>query len=310
MALLVALLWPGAVAQALTARVSGQPAPVGVSSELTLPKAIVLGLVEGVTEFLPISSTGHLLVAERLMGIGTRSDAAKEAADAYAVIIQLGAIGAVLLISWRRVVDVFAGLLGRSATGKRLLLNLVTAFLPAAALGVALDSTFDSKLLKPTPVAIAWLVGGVCILLLGRRYRAAKAGGRGLDQLTWQHAGLIGVAQSLALWPGVSRSLVTIVGAILLGYRLVDAVEFSFLLGLCTLSAAAGYSILKDGSLVFDSYGTVTPLIGMVVAFVSAAVAVKWMIGYLNSHDLSVFGWYRIAAGVAAFALIASTTKL
>jgi undecaprenyl-diphosphatase len=117
---------------------------------------------------------------------------------------------------------------------------------------------------------------------------------------------MIGVAQSLALWPGVSRSLVTILGAILLGFRLRDAVEFSFLLGLCTLSAAAGYSLLKDGSLVFDTFGTTTPLIGMVVAFVSAAVAVKWLVAYLNKHDLSMFGIYRLVAGVVTLGLVAA----
>ena len=273
---------------------------------LSAAKAVVLGLVEGVTEFLPISSTGHLLVAERLLDVGTQSDDAKKAADAYAVIIQLGAIAAVLLISWRRVVDVLQGLVGRSETGRRLLINLLAAFVPAAAVGVLFDSVLEKHLLKPVPVAIAWIVGGVAILGLSRRLTASNTSGRLLDAMTTRHALIIGVAQALALWPGVSRSLVTIVAAILLGFRVSDAVEFSFLLGLCTLSAAAGYSLLKDGSLVFDTFGTGTPLIGMLVAFVSAAVAVKWMVAYLNKRDLSIFGIYRVVVGVATLVLVAT----
>ncbi len=273
---------------------------------LSAAKAVVLGLVEGITEFLPISSTGHLLVAERLLDVGTQSDDAKKAADAYAVIIQLGAIAAVLLISWRRVLDVLQGVVGRSETGRRLLFNLLAAFVPAATVGVLFDSVLEENLLKPVPVAIAWIVGGVAILGLSRRLAASNTSGRLLDAMTPRHALIIGVAQALALWPGVSRSLVTIVAAILLGFRVSDAVEFSFLLGLCTLSAAAGYSLLKDGSLVFDTFGTGTPLIGMLVAFVSAAVAVKWMVAYLNKRDLSIFGIYRVVVGVATLVLVAT----
>jgi undecaprenyl-diphosphatase len=273
---------------------------------MSTAKAVVLGLVEGITEFLPISSTGHLLVAEKLMDVGTQNDDAKRAADAYALIIQLGAIAAVLVISWRRVVDVLQGVVGKSETGRRLLLNLICAFVPAAVVGVLLDSTLEKHLLKPVPVAAAWLVGGVAILFFAKKFKEAQTSGRVLDAMTPKDAVMIGVAQSIALWPGVSRSLVTILGAILLGFALKDAVEFSFLLGLCTLGAAAGYALAKDGSLVFDTFGTTTPLIGMVVAFVSAVVAVKWMVAYLNKRDLSLFGFYRIGVGVLALVLVAT----
>ncbi len=288
-----------------TSAVSAKTVPT-TKFPLSTAKAVALGLIEGVTEFLPISSTGHLLVAERLMDVGTQSDDAKEAADAYAVIIQLGAIAAVLVVSWRRVLDVLQGLVGRSETGRRLLLNLIAAFVPAAVVGVSLDSTLEKHLLKPVPVAIAWLIGGVAIIVLARRFTSSHESRRLLDAMTTKQALIIGLAQALALWPGVSRSLVTIVAAILLGFRLRDGVEFSFLLGLCTLSAAAGYSFLKSGSLVFDTFGTRTPLIGMVVAFASAVVAVKWMVAYLNKRDLSVFGFYRIIAGVVTLALVAA----
>lgn len=286
--------------------VSTQTTTEPMKIPLSTPKAVALGLIEGITEFLPISSTGHLLVAERLFDVGTQSDDAKKAADAYAIIIQLGAIAAVLVISWRRVLDVLHGVVGKSPTGRRLLLNLIAAFIPAAVIGVLFDSTLEKHLLKPIPVAVAWVVGGVAIIVLATRFRSTHSSGRLLDAMTPKHALIIGVAQALALWPGVSRSLVTIVGAILLGFRLSDAVEFSFLLGLCTLSAAAGYSLLKDGSLVFDTFGVLTPLLGMAVAFVSAAVAVKWMVAYLNKRDLSLFGFYRVGVGLLTFALVAA----
>jgi undecaprenyl-diphosphatase len=299
-----ALASPAATPAPMQAATPTDAAKADVS--LSIPKAIALGLIEGVTEFLPISSTGHLLVAEKLMNVGTQNDKAKDAADAYAVIIQLGAIGAVLLISWRRVLDVLQGVIGKSETGRRLLINLIAAFIPAAVVGVLLDKLLEKYLLKPVPVAIAWLVGGVAIIAVAKKFKAAQHTGRLLDAMTPKDAVMIGVAQAVALWPGVSRSLVTIVGAILLGFCLRDAVEFSFLLGLCTLSAAAGYSLLKDGSLVFDTFGTTTPLVGMVVALASAAIAVKWLVGYLNKHDMSLFGIYRIVAGVVTLGLVAA----
>ncbi len=275
--------------------------------QLPVWKAVILGLIEGITEFLPVSSTGHLLVAERLLDLGT-TPATKDAIDAYTVIIQLGAIVAVLVLSWRRVLDVFQGLIGRSSTGRRLLFNLIVSFVPAAIIGLVGQKLIEDELLKPVPVAIAWLVGGVAILGLAARYRRAVSSGTDIDSLTVKHAVLIGCAQVLAMWPGVSRSLVTILAGIFVGLKLRDAVEYSFLLGLLTLSAASVYSIAKDGSLVGDTYGWGTPLIGMAVAFISALIAVKWMVAFLNNRDLTVFAWYRIAIGVAALALVAAGT--
>ena len=275
-------------------------------SELTTGKAVVLGLVEGLTEFLPVSSTGHLHVAEQLMDVG-KTSATKNAMDTYTVIIQVGAILAVLLISWRRVVEVFQGLIGRSTEGRKLLLALAAAFVPAAVIGVVLDKAIGDDLLKTLPIALAWIVGGVAILVFGPRYRSAQRGGRALESLTVREGAIIGVAQALALWPGVSRSLVTILAAIIIGLSLEAAVEFSFLLGLLTLGAATVYKLGRDGSLVFDTYGKASPLIGIAIAFVSAAVAVKWMLAYLHRHDLTVFAGYRLAIGVVALGLMATT---
>lgn len=274
--------------------------------ELTNAKAVVLGLVEGITEFLPISSTGHLHVAEQLLNVG-KTSTTKDATDSYTVIIQVGAILAVLLISWRRVVEVFQGLIGKSEPGRRLLLALLAAFVPAAVIGVALDKTIEKHLLKTAPIAAAWIVGGLVILALRSRRQGAHSVGRALESITPKEALIIGVAQSLALWPGVSRSLVTILAALLIGLGLSAAVEFSFLLGLLTLGAATAYKLLKDGSLVFDTFGKTSPLIGIVVAFGSAAVAVRWMIGYLNRKELTVFAYYRIVVGVVTLGLMATT---
>jgi undecaprenyl-diphosphatase len=129
--------------------------------------------------------------------------------------------------------------------------------------------------------------------------------GRVLEQLTPRHALVIGLAQVIALWPGTSRSLVTIVAALLLGYSMAAAVEFSFLLGFLTLGAATGYQVLKDGQLMIDAFGLLTPIVGLVAAFFGAAVSIKWMVGYLERHDLSIFGWYRLfIAAVVALALV------
>ena len=283
-------------------------AALGTATE-TLPawKAVILGLVEGITEFLPISSTGHLLVAERLLDLGTTSTT-KDAIDAYTVIVQLGAILAVLVVSWRRVLDVLNGLIGRSEKGRKLLVNLIISFVPAAVIGFVGKKLIEDKLLKPVPVAAAWIVGGaVIVLMIGRDRRAATEGST-IDMLTPRNAAIIGFAQALAMWPGVSRSLVTILAAVLVGMKLRDAVEYSFLLGLLTLGAASVYSIAKDGSLVGDTYGWSSPILGMVVAFVSALIAVRWMVAYLNNRDLTVFAWYRFAAGATCLALVAAGT--
>ncbi len=281
---------------------------VAAKKELTNVKAAVLGLVEGVTEFLPVSSTGHLLVAERILKVGQNKNT-KEATDAYTVIIQLGAILAVLVVSWRRIESIIMGLIGKSADGRKLLIALVCALVPTAIIGLALDKTAEKYLLKVPVVAAAWALGAVAIFLLHSRYKNAQAGGKALELLTPKKAVIIGLVQTIAVaLPGTSRSLVTILAAVVLGFSLSAAVEFSFLLGLATLSAAALLKIKTDGQLVIDTFGTTAPLIGLVVAAVSAGVAVKWMISYLNNHDLRLFGIYRIGAAVVTLGLLAAGT--
>ncbi len=277
------------------------------ANELTIPKAIVLGVVEGVTEYLPISSTGHLTVTEKLLDVG-QTDATRDVTKSYTVIIQIGAILAVVGLYWGRLVGMLQGVTGRNPAGRRLLLALILAFLPAAAFGLVLGDTIQQQLFGTGPVAAAWIVGGIGILVFVRVFRRPPNVGLRLEEIGPRHAIIIGLAQSLALWPGVSRSLVTIVAALLVGLALPAAVEFSFLLGLATLSAASLYEIAKHGSEVIDAFGWVSPIVGIVAAFIAAVIAIKWLVDYLSKHDLSIFGYYRIVVGVLALVLLATHT--
>jgi undecaprenyl-diphosphatase len=276
---------------------------------MTWWKAAVLGVVEGLTEYLPVSSTGHLLVASDLLGLGT-SDADIEAANTYAIAIQFGAILAVAGLFWTRFRDMLLGLVGRSASGRHLLVVLVIAFAPAAVLGFLFDDLIEEQLFAPWPIVAAWFVGGVGILalerfgLIPRRGEAVTEGTDPLMSITYRQALIIGLAQTVAMWPGTSRSLMAILGALLVGVGMAAAVEFSFLLGFVTLTAASVYSLLNDGGALVDQFGLLDPLIGLLFAFVSAVIAIKWMVAYLQQHSLSIFGWYRIVAATVTGSLI------
>lgn len=265
-------------------------------------QALILGLVEGLTEYLPVSSTGHLLVTQRLLGIPE-----SEAANAYAIVIQAGAIVAVLALYRERVQDAVLGMVGKSETGARLARSLLVAFLPAAVLGVLFDEKIEAYLFGPWPVIAAWAVGGVLILAIARHIQGRR--GVELTALTWKAALLIGTIQCFAMWPGVSRSLSTILGGLLAGLGLGAAVEFSFLLGLLTLGAATGYKLLDSGQVLLAEYGVSQLLIGFGAAWVSAMLAVKWMVGWLTKHGMTVFGWWRLLAALAV-AIMLSTGRL
>jgi undecaprenyl-diphosphatase len=276
-------------------------------SLLSAGEAVVLGVVEGVTEFLPISSTGHLLVASRIMGLPD-SGAAGDALKSYEIAIQFGAILAVLLLYRRRVGVMVEGVVGRSEQGRQLLTAVAIAFVPAAVVGLVSEKLIKDVLFGVAPVVIAWIVGGVAVLVLSRRGLVGPRGGRALEAITTRDALVIGGAQVLALWPGTSRSLVTIVAALLLGLSMEAAVEFSFLLGFVTLGAATVYETAKDGKLMIDTFGIAIPLLGLVVAFVAAVVSIRWMVGYLSRHDLAIFGWYRLVVAALAITLVATGT--
>jgi len=287
---------------------------------MTLLQSLLLGIIEGVTEYLPVSSTGHLIVAQRLMGIGTGDELSKQAADAFAICIQGGAILAVLGLYWSRVMQMLRGLFGKDAEGFRLLVAMVCGFLPAAVIGLAFNDWIEAHLFGLWPVVGAWMVGGVAILGVGwwRRGHPAQGGGRELVEITWKMAMIIGFMQCVAMWPGTSRSLMTIVGGVMVGLTLRAAVEFSFLLGVLTLTAATAkkavwpvsqggeaYDCLFGGfHLMLDQFGPANMVIGVVAATISAAIAVKWMVGYLQRHGMGLFGWYRIGIGVLVGGLL------
>ena len=259
-------------------------------------EALTLGIVEGITEYLPVSSTGHLLLTQRLLGFSNG-----KIANAYAICIQAGAILAVLGLYAARVKAMLQGLVGRDRDGARLVLCLCAAFAPAAVIGMLFDKRIEQYLFGLWPIVGAWFVGGLVILWFARR---PLAPGRALTSLTWQHAALIGLAQCVAMWPGTSRSLVTILAGVLLGLSLQAAVEFSFLLGMITLSAATGYKALQHGPEMLQAYGAQSIFIGFAAAWLSAVLAVRWMVNYLNKHGLLVFAYWRLALATAVAALL------
>ena len=285
-------------------------------------QAFILGVIEGITEYLPISSTGHLLVAQHLMGVDAGSNGAKAAADTFAICIQGGAILAVLGLYYQRVIQMICGVLGRDPEGLRLAISVVAGFLPAAVIGLLFNDWIEAKLFGMWPVIFAWVMGGILILAAAwwRKRNPAKGGGMALLELSWKMALLIGLLQCVAMWPGTSRSLMTIVGGLLVGLSVRAAVEYSFLLGVLTLTAATAKKALwkvhgldaavdvwfGGAKLMWQHYGPLPLAVGVVAAMVSAAIAVKWLVSYLQSHGLSIFGWYRIALGAGLGGLLAA----
>jgi undecaprenyl-diphosphatase len=274
-------------------------------------EALLLGLIEGITEYLPISSTGHLILAAALLGLDEPA-AMREAVNAFLIIIQGGAILAVLGLYRRRVGEMIRGVRQWCGPGLHLAGNLTISFLPAGILGVLLNDPIERYLFYPGPVVAALAAGGVAMLLIGRWQRrvfhdadAAHLDARtfvDIEHLTWRRALLIGVLQCFAMWPGTSRSMMTIVGGMMVGMRPRHAAEYSFLLGLPTLGGACLYRAMQlagqDGNPVALLGGWLPVLVGFVAATLSAALAVKWLVAYLTRHGLALFGWYRVALAI------------
>jgi undecaprenyl-diphosphatase len=261
--------------------------------------ALALGVIEGLTEFLPVSSTGHLLVAQRLLGIPESPQA-----NAFAICIQAGAVAAVLLLYAGRARQLALGIAGRDPVGRRIARDLAVAFAPAAVLGAAFDEAIERELFGAWPVVVAWIAGGLAILLWERRPARRRGGARGLEALGAWRALAIGLAQCLAMWPGTSRSLVTILAAALVGLSLPAAIEFSFLLGVLTLGAATAYKGLQHGALMLETFGALPLLAGFLSAALAAVAAVRWMVAWLSGHGLLVFAWWRLLAGGAVAAAL------
>ena len=291
---------------AVTPSASPAPEPAADDATLSIADAVILGVVEGLTEYLPVSSTGHLLLATEILGL-TDTEQEKAAADAYVIVIQVGAIIAVLVLYWRRVWSMVLGILGRDPAGRRVAVALIASVIPAVVIGVLGEQLLKDYLFDLWPITAAWLVGGVVILAVSRHdVRSGHDSNEGdaLEQLTARRALIIGLLQCVAMWPGVSRSLITILGGRLVGLSTQAAVEYSFLLGLVTLTGASVYETAKEGGAIIDTLGVGAPAVGIVAAFIAAALSIKWMVGYLNRHSLAIFGWYRIALAAVVAALL------
>ncbi len=281
-------------------------------------EAVILGVVEGITEYLPISSTGHLLLTNELLGLNREEPlrgedeqllltpdgnvvTLKEAADAYAIVIQAGAILAVLILYWSRIYQAALGCLGLNPVGRRLARNLLLAFLPAAVLGLLFNDLIESVLFAPLPIAIALAVGGFLMIGVENWRKHQHMGGddvTDLHTLGVRQSLLIGFLQCVAMWPGTSRSMMTIVGGYIAGLPPAKAAEFSFLLGLITLTAAAGYKTVTSGPALFLAIDTGPLLLGIAVAFLAAALAIKWLIAWLTRHGLAIFAYYRFVLAI------------
>jgi len=254
---------------------------------------ILLGIVEGLTEFLPVSSTGHLILASDLLGY----DPAKWAT--FNVVIQLGAILAVVVLYWRTFWTVAVGLLARDGQSWRFLRNLLVAFLPAAVIGLALHSHIEALLGAPKVVAVALIVGGIAIILIERTIETGEI--HGTSNIPLVRALGIGFIQCLAMIPGVSRSGATIMGALSLGVDRKTAAEFSFFLAVPTMLGATALELFKSRhELMSGAVNWVDIAIGFVVAFLVAIAVIKWFVGLVSRRGFYPFAWYRIAAGLAA----------
>lgn len=253
---------------------------------------MILGIVEGLTEFLPVSSTGHLIVAGSFLGY------TGERAKVFEIVIQAGAILAVCWEFRARLIGAVAGLRS-DRVAQRFVVNLIVAFIPAAVLGLLFAKAIKRHLFAPLPVALAFIVGALVILWVERRMRIAPSRVRidDVDDMRWPDALKIGIAQAFALIPGTSRSGATIIGGMLFGLSRPAATRFSFFLAIPTLLAACAYDFLRNRALfsVQDLQGLA---IGFVAAFVAAFLCVRWLIRYVSRHDFVPFAWYRIAFGL------------
>jgi undecaprenyl-diphosphatase len=338
-----------------TSNMHASATSVVVLSPLTYTDAAVLGLVEGATEFLPVSSIGHTILATHALGLdrqmplldrtgqpiilfnghgeksidyedppgsgqhhvlqwvdnpGNSANAGfltlKDAVDVYNVMVQAGPIAAILLLYWRRGWSLLRGVAGRDPQGLLLLRNLVLAFLPAATLGFVGGKWIHAHLFSYQPVAAA-LVAGALVMLAAEHWCKKKSvgiaeqAGPELHELSCRQALLIGACQCASLWPGTSRSMTTIVGGYLVGLRPARAAEFSFLLGLLTLTAASGYEAVGHLAELRAGLPMGPLVLGIVVATLAALITVRWFVGWIAQRGLEVFAWYRLALAAAVF---------
>lgn len=319
---------PGAFAAAPISKTEERSGASTPAAELSVGDAITLGIVEGVTEYLPISSTGHLIVASRFLGLESEKPLVdrdgeplwyrkpsekypegkpltlKLAADTYAVVIQFGAIAAVAILYWSQLMSMLRGLLGRDPAGLRLFINVTIAFLPAVLVYLVAGKWIDT-LFSVGAVIIA-LIAGAGLMLFAENWRRRRAvlvkHVPESSELTYRQVANIGLLQCVAMWPGTSRSMMTIVGGYFAGLDPRRAAEFSFLLGFVTLSAATLLKSYSSGAAMIQVFGWSNVLLGAAVAAVTAAASVRFLVSWLTRHGLIAFAVYRLvlAAVLAA----------
>jgi len=322
-------MWPSTAPTMHTANAPViRPTPPGPSYQsapsrpISVKDAVILGVVEGLTEYLPVSSTGHLILAGTAMGLTEQTNEPglmgkklkkNDAIDSFDIVIQLGAILAVLGLYSRRVGQMALGAVGGATAllrgqdvnarldvdqkaGLKLLGLLMVAFMPAAIVGLLTHKWIEANLFGPLPVAYALAIGGVLMIVVEFWYRRTPGRTRitSLDQMNVTQALFIGLMQVLSMWPGTSRSMITIVAALIIGLDMLAAAEFSFLLALPTLGAATLYSAYKHHNELMQAAGPIALTVGVVVSAITAAIAVKAFVKWLTRHGLTPFGVYRI----------------
>ena len=314
--LVVGILALGAAA-VMAATVSSEE-PAAGPERISTVQAAILGVIQGLTEYLPVSSTGHLILANYWMGLTRSVDEAhrltsgiiqSEAVSAFDVVLHAGTFLAVLGLYRKRVGQMAKGLVGRNPAGLQLLVVLVIAFIPAAGFGYAFKKfKVDELLYNPVAVAAALAVGGVLMIAVEHFFWRRRGQGRRTSDVCgvrlWQ-AVVIGLAQCVALWPGTSRSMITILAALVIGLDMLAAAEFSFLLALPTLGAATAYTLHKDWQQLVEHVGPLAMMVGLVVTFIVAVLAMKGLIKWLTRHGLLPFGIYRLALAAAVLAYFA-----
>jgi undecaprenyl-diphosphatase len=294
--------------------------PEEVRADFTYGRALVTGTVEGITEYLPVSSTGHMIISDRMLGVSNdphvtvsgltdrkgRPISLERVADDYIVIIQIGAILAVFVAFIDRIRTLLSGLCRGERRSLDLAKAIIVAFIPAALLGFIFKDMITAYLFSVEVVAAALVVGGLVILIFEHLLpRKSAESADEVAAISWRAALTIGLCQCFALIPGTSRSLATILGGRVAGLSHGAATEFSFLVGLLTLSAASIYKMWALGPALTQVYPAGPASVGLLVASVTAFVSVKWLVGYVSRNGLGVFAWYRIALGGAILAILA-----
>ncbi|MDR0595483.1 MAG: undecaprenyl-diphosphate phosphatase [Puniceicoccales bacterium] len=261
--------------------------------------AIVLGITQGVTEFLPISSTAHMILVNEMLNKRSgnpNSFDCNRAINSYFTIIQCGSILAIILMFPRRILSVILALCGRSSEGLRLTKNLFLSFFPAAVVGLFLDGILQKLMYNPITIACALIFGAVLIFVAERKYSYAR-NSLTINQLQTLSSLKIGLWQCLALIPGMSRSMATIIGAYTCNLRRKDAAEYSFLLGVVTLSLATIFKLIKDSEVIFNYFTPMMFFVGIFVAFIFSILSIKIFLNFLGTNGMRPFAWYRILLG-------------